>query len=75
MQQLAADPLQLPADRQLPGRQVDGILGQAEHLALAQAEHQDQHSVRLSRRPATHRTRRSLGVRRPLPLSLCGRHA
>ncbi|MGW1059499.1 hypothetical protein [Micromonospora rubida] len=40
MQQPAAGPLQLPADRQLPRRQVDGVLGDAEHLTLAQAEHQ-----------------------------------
>ena len=41
--QLAADPLQLPADLDLPAVQVDARPGEAQHLAAAQAVDEDQH--------------------------------
>ena len=43
VQELATDPLELPADIQLSPIQVHGGPGQADHLALAQAHHEDQH--------------------------------
>jgi hypothetical protein len=42
-EQLATDPLELLADIQLTPVQVHGGPGQADHLALAQAHHEDQH--------------------------------
>ena len=43
VEQLATDPLKLPADIQLAPVQVHRGPGQADHLALAQAHHENQH--------------------------------
>jgi hypothetical protein len=43
VQQLPAYPLQLTPDRQFSLVEVDVVPRQAEHLAFAQAEHEDQH--------------------------------
>ena len=49
VEQLAADPLELPADRQLGTVQVDVLPDEPEHLAPAQPEHEDQDVRRVER--------------------------
>jgi hypothetical protein len=41
VQELAAYPLELPADGQLGSTELEVVPGEAEHFALAKAENQD----------------------------------